>query len=75
MPTASARPPNVITLMVWPIKFRMISEVKMDSGIEMQTITVLRQLPRNSRIINPVSTAAVTASFTTPLMDARTNSD
>ena len=32
----------------------MISDVRIDSGIEMQTITVLRQLPRNSRIIRPV---------------------
>ena len=31
----------------------MISEVRIDSGIEMQTIRVLRQLPRNSRIIRP----------------------
>ena len=52
-----------------------ISETRIESGIEMQTITVLRQLPRNSRIINPVRNAAVTASFTTPLMAARTNSD
>ena len=43
--------------------------------MEMQTISVLRQLPRNSRIISPVSNAAIAASRTTPLMDARTNSD
>ena len=39
------------------------SEVRIDSGIEMQTISVLRQLPRNSRIIRPVSSAAVTPSL------------
>ena len=41
-------------------------EVRIDSGIEMQTISVLRQLPRNSRIISAVSSAAMTASRTTP---------
>ena len=75
MPTASARPPRVMTLMVWPSRLRMISDVRIESGIEMQTISVLRQLPRNSRIIRPVSTAAMTPSRTTPLMAARTNSD
>ena len=41
----------------------------------MQTITVLRQLPRNNRIINPVKSAAVMASLSTPEMDARTKMD
>ena len=45
------------------------------SGIEMQTIKVLRQLPRNSRIIRPVRPAAISASRTTPSIDARTNTD
>jgi len=75
MPTASARPPRVITLVVWPSRLRKISEVRMESGIEMQTITVLRQLPRKSRIIMPVSTAAMAPSRTTPLMAARTKMD
>ena len=47
-------------------RYRIASEVRMDRGIEMQTISVLRQLPRNSRIIRPVSTAAMIASLTTP---------
>ena len=38
---------------------RMASDVRMESGIEMQTMMVLRQLPRNSRIIRPVSRAAI----------------
>ena len=75
MPTASARPPSVITLVVWLSMFKAISETRMESGIEMQTISVLRQLPRNSRIIMPVRKAAIRASRTTPLMAARTNSD
>ena len=41
----------------------------------MQTISVLRQLPRNSRIISPVSSAAATASLTTPEIAARTKID
>ena len=52
MPTASARPPSVMTLIVWPSRLRIESDVRIDSGIEMQTISVLRQLPRNSRIIS-----------------------
>ena len=56
-------------------RFKMMSDVRIESGIEMQTISVLRQLPRNSRIIKPVRTAAIAASFTTPLIAARTNSD
>ena len=43
MPTASAKPPSVITLIVWPSRLRMDSEVRMESGIEIQTIKVLRQ--------------------------------
>ncbi|MBV9725336.1 MAG: efflux RND transporter permease subunit, partial [Gammaproteobacteria bacterium] len=38
-------------------------------------MSVLFQLPRNSRIMSAVSAAAITASRTTPAMAARTNSD
>ena len=38
-------------------------------------MNVLRHEPRNSRIITAVSAAAMTPSFTTPLMAARTKSD
>ena len=50
-------------------------EARIDSGIEMAMIRVLRQLPRNSRIMSAVSSAAITASRTTPLMAPRTNTD
>ena len=50
-------------------------ETRIESGIEMQTITVLRQLPRNIRIMKPVSAAAMIASRTTPSMEARTKTD
>ena len=53
----------------------MQSEVRIESGIEMQTISVLRQLPRKSRIIKPVRQAAMRASRTTPWMEARTKMD
>ena len=50
-------------------------EVRIESGIEMQTINVLRQLPRNSRITMPVRNAAISVSRTTPAIADRTNSD
>ena len=53
MPTASANPPSVITLIVSPSTERAVSERSMASGIETVMISVERQLPRNSRIISP----------------------
>ena len=53
----------------------MAIEPRMASGIEVAMITVERQLPRNSRIIRLVSTAAITASTATPLIAPSTNSD
>ena len=38
----------------------------MESGIETAMISVLRQLPRNSRIMAAVRQAAMIASLTTP---------
>ena len=52
MPTASASPPSVITLIVSPSRFITASDVRMESGMEMQTMMVQRQLPRNSRIMS-----------------------
>ena len=75
IPTASARPPSVITLIVWPSRLRMQMELRIESGIEVHTMRVLRQLPRNSRMTRPVSTAAMRVSRTTPPMAARTNTD
>ena len=48
MPTASARPPSVMMLIVSPSALSTISEVSTESGIETAMISVLRQLPRNS---------------------------
>ena len=50
-------------------------DVRIDSGIEIQMMSVLRQEPRNSRIIIPVRPAAMSASVTTPLIAALTNTD
>ena len=67
IPTASARPPSVITLMVSPIADSTTSDDRMASGIDTVMISVDRQLPRNSRIINAVRHAAITASSATPV--------
>ena len=50
-------------------------DVSTASGIDVATISVERQLPRNSRIMSAVRHAAMTASVITPSMAARTNSD
>jgi len=75
MPTASASPPSVITLIVWPSRLRTQMELRIESGIEVHTMSVLRQLPRNSRMTRPVNTAAISVSRTTPPIAERTNSD
>jgi len=50
-------------------------EVRIESGMETAMMSVLRQLPRNSRIIAAVRQAAITASRMTPLTAARTKID
>ena len=63
MPTASASPPSVITLSEWPSANSSTIDDRIDSGIETATISVLRQLPRNSRIIAAVSRPAMMLSM------------
>ena len=75
MPTANAIPPSVITLIVCPQSASNAAEVRMESGMEMHTITVLRQLPRNNKIISAVRNAASTASCSTLPMASRTKTD
>ena len=75
MPTASARPPRVMMLSVSPNRASRAIEPRMASGIEVAMMMVERQLPRNSRIIRLVSTAATTASKATPVTALSTNSD
>ena len=54
-----------MTLMVSPSSERPVSAARIASGIDSVMIRVERQLPRNSRIITPVSAAAITPSLTT----------
>ena len=75
MPTASARPPRVMRLMVSPSALRAMIEDKIDKGIEMAMMRVLRQLPRNRRIMTAVRQAAMSASRTTPTTAPRTKID
>ena len=75
MPTASASPPSVMTLRVWPTALRIATDVRIESGIDVSTTRVLRQLPRKSRIMTPVKHAAIAPSVSTPVMAARTKSD
>ena len=75
MPTASASPPSVMMLIVSPSALNISSEERIDSGIETAIISVLRQLPRKTRIMMAVRHAAITPSRTTPSIEARTKID
>ena len=75
MPTAKARPPNVIMFIVSPSALSVMMEQRMASGMEMTMTKVVRQLPRKIRIISAVRQAAITASFITDCTAARTNRD
>ena len=75
IPTARARPPRVIRLMVSPTALSAAIEDRIERGIDIAMMTVLRQLPRNSRIMMAVRQAAMSASRTTPVMAPRTKID
>ena len=75
IPTARAIPPSVITFSVCPSAASARTETRIESGIEMQMMIVLRQEPRNNRIIRPVKPAAIAASLITPEIAARTKID
>ncbi len=66
IPTASARPPSVMMLIVSPSALSRMMETKIDSGIEIAIMIVGRQSPRNSKIIAAVRHAAVRPSRITP---------
>ncbi len=74
-PTERARPPSVIRFSVSPSTCRMITEVRIDSGIVSAITSVLRQLPRNSNTSAAVRPAAIRASITTPTTAALTKTD
>ena len=51
---ASARPPRIIELMELSPKERKRNVARAESGIDRNTATVARTLPRKTMIINPV---------------------
>ena len=53
----------------------MAIDERIDSGIETATMSVERQLERNSKIIADVSSAAIVASTATPVIAERTKID
>ena len=53
----------------------MASETRIESGIDISTTKVERHEPRNSRIISPVSPAAMAPSRSTSLIAPDTNTD
>ncbi len=75
MPMARASPPSVMMLMVWPVSFSPTIAEKMASGMEVETMTMLRQLPRKTPTISETSREEMIASRTTPPMAPRTNTD
>ncbi len=50
-------------------------ELRIDKGIDTAMMSVLRQLPRKTRIMMAVRLAAISVSRSTPLIDARTKTD
>ena len=74
-PIASARPPSVIRLMVWPVRNRPATPAAIDSGIDSDTITVFRQLPRKIRIISETRIDDRMASWTMLSTAPCTNTD
>ena len=75
IPTARARPPSVITLIVSPMIESRVTENRMASGMETVMIRVDRQLPRKIRMRMPVSPAAMSPSRTTPITAEVTKTD
>ena len=62
-------------LMVSPRAPSTISETRMERGIETAMMSVLRQLPRKTRIMTAVRQPAMMPSRTTPSMAPRTKID
>ena len=75
IPIASDRPPSVIMFSELPVSFRKMIPTNIDSGIDVQTITMLRQLPRKNMIIRDTSIAPITASCNTLSIEFSTKTD
>ena len=71
MPTASARPPSVMMLIVCPAAHSATTAESSANGIVVTTISALRQSRRNSSTIRPVSSAPSSPSLTSPANGVR----
>ncbi len=67
-PTASARPPRVMMLTVWPVSQSQMTAASSANGMVATTIRALRQSRRNSSTISPVSSAPSSPSRIRPWM-------
>gem|GEM_PF-4115759 len=64
MPTARARPPSVIILMVWPVAHSPTTAPSSANGMVTTIMAALRQSLRNSSTIRPVRPAPISPSWT-----------
>ena len=71
-PMARARPPSVMALMVLPVTYKPMTAPRMASGIDVLAMTVMRQLPRNNRIMSDTRAAPIAPSWTRLQMASRT---
>ena len=74
-PIERLRPPSVMMLKEFPVILSPTIAQAIESGIEAQATSTLRQLPRKIRIMSETRSAAVRPSVTTLLTAARTNTD
>src|ERR1700761_6030849 len=72
---ASASPPSSMVLIEPPMAFESSRHTSADRGMESSTAKVARGLPRKMRIISPVKTSPMLASFTRFLMASLTKMD
>ena len=71
-PIASDSPASVMTLIVFPVKYRQVSADRTAIGIVSTAITVIRHSPRKIRITSEQSTAPSTPSSIRLRIDCRT---
>ena len=74
-PSARVSPARVITLIVFPVAYRQVSEVRTDKGSVIPAIAVIFHCPRKSRITRTQKKPPVTPSWTSPLIAWRTKID
>ena len=69
-PTATARPPRVMMLMVRPARPMMVRAVKIDSGMLTAATSVERRLSRNRKMVRTAKKAPSRPSRTRPSRDS-----